>query len=63
MKKCSSKVWASIAALLMLCSSAWADIAIDEAHFPDKVFRDYVQERFDADDDGLLSAADITEAV
>ena len=32
-----------------------APVAIDETHFPDAVWRAYVQERFDTDGDGILS--------
>ena len=35
------------------------DIAIDEAHFPDEKFRNYVSENFDNDEDGNLSEEEI----
>ena len=35
--------------------AAAGDIPIDEAHFPDKAFRAYVSENFDADGNGWLS--------
>ena len=42
-------------ALCLLGSSAvWADVAIDEAHFPDNRFRDYISRNYDTNDDGIL---------
>jgi len=35
-------------------------VSIDETHFPDDVFRDYVSEKFDTDGDGTLSADEIS---
>ena len=37
-------------------------IAIDEAHFPDKVFREQFIAKFDKDGDYMLSADEISEA-
>ena len=36
-------------------------ISIDEAHFPDAVFREYVSEHFDDDHDGHLSQDEINK--
>ncbi|MGN0667164.1 MAG: hypothetical protein ACI4KF_11655 [Huintestinicola sp.] len=30
-------------------------VAVDEAHFPDKYFRNYISQRIDKDPDGVLS--------
>ena len=39
---------------VVTANAAGGDVAIDEEHFPDEAFREYV-ERFDEDEDGLLS--------
>ena len=39
----------------MIMSCAWADVPIDEEHFPDEVFRGLVSVSFDIDHDGVLS--------
>ena len=44
--------------LVCLCASALADAKIDNAHFPDPVFRLFVR-RFDTNADGILSDAEI----
>lgn len=36
-------------------------VAIDEEHFPDEVFREYVRSNFDKDNDGVLSEEEIFE--
>ena len=38
---------------------ATGDIPIDEAHFPDAVFRDYLKGKYDTDNNDTLSAAEI----
>ena len=47
---------AGLSALLPLAGNA--QVAIDETNFPDPVFRAYVQENFDTDQDGSLSDAE-----
>ncbi len=42
----------------LLSVSAWADVPIDESHFPDDVFRQYVMENYDYDSDGILTASE-----
>ena len=37
------------------------DIPIDEAHFPDIVFRSYVQSNFDTDNNNILSATEVAK--
>ena len=37
-------------------------VAINETNFPDKVFRNYVSEYFDTDENGSLSVSEIAEA-
>ena len=37
------------------------DIGVDEIHFPDELFREYVAENADTDGDGLLSAEEIAD--
>ena len=39
-----------------------ASVKIDSAHFPDKVFREYVKEKFDTDKNGTLSSGEIKAA-
>ena len=39
--------------------AAVTDVPIDEAHFPDEIFRAYVDENFDTTDDNVLSAKEI----
>ena len=43
----------------LLSVSAWADVPIDESHFPDEVFRNFVSAA-DRDQDGILSDAEIS---
>ena len=54
------------AALLIGClpMTAIADtgVAINEANFPDSVFRDYISRKFDTVKDGVLSATEIANA-
>ena len=38
------------------------EVRIDEAHFPDEAFREYVSSEFDMDGDGVLSSEEIEEA-
>ena len=40
--------------LIMICSLSLADVAIDKASFPDKVFRSHVK-TYDTDGNGILS--------
>ena len=47
---------AGLSALLPLAGNA--QVAIDETNFPDELFRAYVQENFDTDQDGSLSDAE-----
>ena len=49
----------AVSMVLMACVSAWGDVAIDEANFPDSVFREYVSSNFDTDSDGMLSEEEI----
>ena len=59
MKKCSSKFLAAVLAVICaVCSPVWADVAIDEANFPDEVFREYVS-GLDKNNDGSLSDSEI----
>ena len=60
MKKYSSIFLVAIlAVMLCTCSPGWADVAVNEANFPDKIFRDYVLTNCDKDGDGNLSNAEI----
>ena len=59
MKKCSSNFLAAVlVVMLAICSPVWADVAIDEANFPDEVFREYVS-GLDKNNDGSLSDSEI----
>ena len=60
-----------VVALLLCClvSQVFADegIAIDETNFPDDIFRAFVEENFDQEDengskDGILSPGEIEDA-
>ena len=44
--------------LLCLFSCALADVPIDDEHFPDPVFRLFVRQQYDRDQDGVLSSAE-----
>ncbi len=44
--------------LVSVCAFALADVVIDESHFPDEVFREYVKD-FDADGNGSLNEEEI----
>jgi len=44
--------------VLLLCACAAADVAINEANFPDGAFRDYVK-GFDKDGSGVLTSAEL----
>ena len=48
-------------ALTLLPTAAFAagDVEIDETNFPDKNFRKYVEDNFDTNKDGILSADEI----
>ena len=48
-----------IALLILACTAALADVAIDETNFPDPEFRERIAYEFDTDKDGKLSDAEI----
>lgn len=48
--------------VLMLCTEALGDVAINETNFPDSDFRTYVRTNFDKDSDGNLSDTEIRSA-
>ena len=47
------------AIVMGLCASAWGDVAIDEANFPDATFRSYVSSNFDTDSNSALSDSEL----
>ena len=57
MKKCVVFM-AAVVLTSLLPFRVSAQVAIDETHFPDSVFRAYVQENFDTDRNGSLSEAE-----
>ena len=57
MKKCVVFM-AAVVLTSLLSFRVSAQVAIDETHFPDSVFRAYVQENFDTDRNGSLSEAE-----
>lgn len=62
MKKTLSLILAVVLALLMVPAAAFAaegEVAVDEAHFPDELFRQYVALKVDADGNGSLSEEEI----
>ena len=48
--------------VLMLCTEALGDVAINETNFPDSYFRNFVRTNFDKDSDGNLSDTEIRSA-
>ena len=53
-------IWLLLVLLLVaVCSVAAADVKIDEKHFPDKVFREEVVQKFDTNRNGVLSDAEL----
>ena len=46
-------------ALCLLCSAALADVAVDEATFPDEIFREEIVKKLDKDKDGTLTDKEI----
>ena len=59
-----SAVSAADIAVLGSAISAFAEdgVAINEANFPDEVFRNYISENYDVDSNGVLSDSEIEEA-
>ena len=57
MKKCVVFM-AAVVLTSLLPFRVSAQVAINETHFPDSVFRAYVQENFDTDQDGSLSESE-----
>ena len=47
--------------LLLLCACAAADVAINEANFPDATFRMYVRSNLDLDGDLILNAEELRQ--
>ena len=58
MKKSSILVM-MIAFVMGIAVSAWGDVPINEANFPDEVFRNYILSACDTNKDGILSAEEI----
>ncbi len=50
-----------MAGALPALADGTGDIGVDEIHFPDELFREYVAENADTDGDGLLSAEEIAD--
>ena len=48
--------------LLALCSYALADVAINETNFPDEIFRKFVSDNYDTDENESLSDSEIAQA-
>ncbi|MBQ7220301.1 MAG: leucine-rich repeat domain-containing protein [Synergistaceae bacterium] len=52
----------AVSVMLAACVSAWGDVAINEANFPDAVFREYVSSSIDKNpSDGMLSDEEIAD--
>ncbi len=45
--------------LTLACTGAFADVALNETHFPDTNFRMYVSTEFDEDGNGILSDTEV----
>lgn len=45
--------------MCLLCSCGEKGVAIDEAHFPDKVLREYIQTKYDKNNDDILSLSEL----
>ena len=53
---------AVIGLFILFAVTAYADVEINETHFPDPVFRQYIIDAgFDFNGDGILSSAEISE--
>ena len=52
----------AVCLVLINISAAFADVPIDEGHFPDTTFRAYVILHFDKDGDGVLNDEEIKNA-
>ena len=61
MKKFMKKILGTVGAAAMLCSSAFASVAINSTNFPSATFRSYVSANFDKNSDGTLSDAEIAK--
>jgi len=46
--------------LILLCAVALADVAIDETHFPDAEFREFIK-KYDTDGNGSFNEEEIRE--
>ena len=53
----------TIVLLMAIAIGAQADVTIDYSHFPDDQFRKYVTQRYDTNDDGVLSTREAALAV
>ncbi len=53
----------TIVLLMAIAIGAQADVTIDYSHFPDMHFRKYVTQRYDTNDDGVLSTREAALAV
>ena len=53
------KLVCSLVFLCLIASVAWGNVKIDGNNFPDDIFRQYISENFDTDDDGELSNSEI----
>ena len=56
------KLLGALAITGMLCSTAFASVAINATTFPNATFRSYVSTNFDSNSDGTLSDAEIAKA-
>lgn len=49
--------------LALVCPCAWGDVPIDEAHFPDEAFREYLSTECDNDGNGTLNDEELASSM
>ncbi len=59
MKKCICRLIVPAVMVLVMCSEGVADVEINDANFPDEIFRNYVSASFDKNSDSTLSDTEI----
>lgn len=63
LKTCLAAAILILLSAILYCTYADDGIQIDETHFPDQTFREYVQQQFDSNHDGVLSESEQNSVV